>query len=156
MSNSGGLVSCVRIEKADLLGGEVRTFEVKNSESVAAELRDIPKCCKSVSLYGRFKFSGMKDYPNVESLCWICDDATREEISTLQFSCFRNLRELRIVIETRQECEIDFRKIDVCHSLESVDMWCHGCCVIRGMEDVFVDDRIKSFYGAFTRDLRAK
>jgi len=155
-SNSGGLVSCVRMEEDYFLGGDVRTFAVENSESVAAELPDIPGCCKQVSLHGRFKLSGVSDYPQVESLFWNSDDVTSEELSVLQLSRFPNLRALTVRIKTEQECEIDFRKIDVCHSLESVDMWCFGCCVVRGMEDVFADDRIRSFFVTFTRDLRTK
>ena len=155
-SNRGGLVSCVRMERDYFLGGEVRTFAVENLESVAAELPDIPGCCKQVSLHGRFKLSGASDYPMVESLFWNSDDVTSEELSVLQLSRFPNLRALTIRIKTQQECEIDFRKIDVCHSLESVDMWCSGRCVVRGMEDVFVDDRIRFFFVSFTRDLRTK
>lgn len=156
LSNGGGIVSCVRLEKCGFLGGEVRTFSVENSEPAPAKLPDIPSCCKRVSLVGRFKLSGVSDYPNVESLSWNCNGAATEDVSALQFSRFPNLRDFLLRIETEHECEIDFRKIDVCHSLESVAMFCDGCCVIRGMEDVFVDDRIRSFFGAFSRDLRTK
>lgn len=91
-SNSGGLVSCVRLEEDVFHDEEVRTFEVKNSESMAVELPNVPKCCKQVSLHGRFKLSGGADYPEVESLFWVSDDVAGEELSILQLSHFPNLK----------------------------------------------------------------
>ena len=156
LSYGVGLVSCVRFEKSGFLGGKERTFRVENSGPSPVELSDIPGCCKRLVLVGRIKLSGVSDYPRVESLCWVCHGATNEDVAALQFSRFPNLKEFHLWVETEHECEIDFRQIDVCHSLESVDMWGNGCCVIRGMDDVFRDDRIKFFFGTFTRDLRVR
>lgn len=143
---------CIRNEKNTHFNNGVKTFVIENMSANAVEIPRIPDCCRGLSIKGRFTFSSMPLYPNILSLCWYCDKIEGYELSSLDFARFPNLRALFIGVETCSEQQLDFSDVDVCSSLECVEIDCLGNCVVRNIERVFESDRIWLFIVSFERN----
>lgn len=141
------------IEEVEMLNFEkgIRVFSLVNTNAEPVVLSALPDCCAGLSLHGRFDFSRIPENRKLQSIGWICHEATREEVETIPFSRFPNLKLLFLFIVADDKCELDFRKIDVCRSLEYVDISTDGNCVVRNIEDAFANERIWYFHCTLDR-----
>ena len=144
------------IEHPQNFDNGIRVLELDNANNTPFAVSNIPACCSGLFLKGKFDFTNVGVNTNIEWFSWISMDAACDEVKSIPYSRFPNLRSICLSLATEEECELDVRDMKVCRLLEHVVLSCDGNCIIRNIEEALANDRLWCVHFDFDMENRSR